>query len=78
MRVKYTFSSRRTRRIDPHNKHKQEFTALAKEVILVSDIVLEVLDARFIEKTRNKEIENLVLSKGKKIIYVINKSDLLF
>lgn len=76
MRIRYSFSSRRTGIIDPSNQHKQAFPKLAQEVIRISDIVLEVLDARFIEKTRNAELENLVLSFGKKLIYVINKADL--
>lgn len=77
MRVKYAFSSRKTRKIDPHNKHKQQTPALAKEVIKVSDIVLEVLDARFIEETRNKELESFTKAQGKMLIYVINKADLV-
>ena len=30
-----------------------------------------------IEETRNEELENTIKSKGKKIIYVLNKSDLV-
>ncbi len=77
MRVKYSFSSRRTRKIDPHNKHRQEYPMLAKEVIFASDLVLEVLDARFIDETRNKELEEFAQAQGKKMIYVINKADLV-
>lgn len=76
MRVRYSFSSRRTRLIDPNNSHAVPFPKIVKEVIRISDIVLEVLDARFIEKTRNKELEELVKDSGKKLIYVINKADL--
>ena len=35
------------------------------------------MDARFIEKTRNKELERLVLSEGRKLIFVLNKADLV-
>lgn len=59
------------------NKHRKTFPNLAKEVIRVSDIVLEILDARFIEETRNKELENLVKNSGKILIYVLNKADLI-
>ena len=45
-------------------------------VIKESDIILEVLDARMIEKTRNKELENKVKKADKKLLYVINKCDL--
>ncbi|MEK6846841.1 MAG: GTPase [Nanoarchaeota archaeon] len=77
MRVKYVFSSRRTRKIDPHNKHRQEYPELAKEVISASDVIFEVLDARFVDQTRNKGLEEFAREQGKKIIYVINKADLV-
>src|SRR4030042_2166696 len=40
------------------------------------DIILEILDARFPKEMQNKEIEKLIKDKGKKVIYVLNKSDL--
>ena len=46
-------------------------------VIRESDLVIEVLDARHIEESRNYEIEKKVNQAGKKIIYVINKCDLV-
>jgi len=42
-----------------------------------ADIILEVLDARFIEETRNLQIEETIARKNKKIIYVLNKADLI-
>lgn len=77
MRVKFTFSSRKTRKIDPHNKHRQEYPSLAKEVIISSDIVLEILDARFIKETRNFEMENYAREHGKILVFVLNKADLV-
>ncbi len=79
MRVRYSFSSRKTglARNSHTNKHKVAFPKLAKEVIRISDIVLEVLDARFIEKTRNKDTEKLVKDNEKVLVYIINKSDLV-
>ncbi len=47
------------------------------KVINESDIILEVLDARFVELTRNKKIEQKIKNSNKKIIYVINKVDLV-
>lgn len=76
MRIRYSFSSRRTGTIDPSSSHAKPFPSIVKEVIRISDIILEVLDARFIEKTRNIELEELVRKMGKKLIYVLNKSDL--
>jgi len=45
-------------------------------VIGSADIILYILDARFIEETRNYNIEQNIKLQNKKIIYVINKSDL--
>lgn len=46
-------------------------------LIKQSDLVLEILDARHPEKTRNFDLENNIILQGKKIILVINKSDLV-
>jgi ribosome biogenesis GTPase A len=48
-----------------------------RKVIEISDIILEILDARFIDETRNYDVEELIIGKGKKIIYVFNKADLV-
>lgn len=47
------------------------------KVINEADVLLEVIDARFAKETRNEQIENLVKRKNKKLIIVINKSDLV-
>lgn len=77
MRVRYSFSSRKTGTLDNDNKHRKPIPQIVREVITSSDIILEVLDSRFINETRNKEIENLILEENKKIIYVLNKADLI-
>lgn len=46
-------------------------------VIQNTDIVIEVLDARMVEQTRNKEIEAKITQSGKKLLYVLNKCDLM-
>ena len=58
------------------NIHKKAFSVIVRDVIRISDIVLEVLDARYVEETRIPELENEIKAAGKKIIYVINKADL--
>jgi hypothetical protein len=50
---------------------------LVNDVIRESDILLEVLDGRSIDETRNIEIEDKVKKSGKVLIYVINKCDLV-
>lgn len=53
-----------------------DFWGRVNKVIKNADIILEVLDARMIGKTRNPEIERKIEKYGKRIIYVINKCDL--
>ncbi len=59
------------------NKHKEPILLMIKNIIEQSDIILEILDARFIEKTRHKDIEKRITDMGKRIIFVLNKSDLV-
>lgn len=77
VRVRYSFGSRHTGKLDNISKQRKPFPSIVAEVIRVSDIVLQVLDARFIAETRNLALEDAVLSKGKKMIYVLNKVDLV-
>jgi len=53
------------------------FWDIVNNVIHEADIILEVLDARFPEETRNREIEDKVKAAGKILIYVVNKCDLV-
>lgn len=57
-------------------KQKQKYPDIAKKIVDTSDIILEILDARFPEDTRNQELEQEIKNQNKKIIYVLNKSDL--
>lgn len=66
-----------TRRIEGGNKHRKKFTELAEDVVNQADVILEVLDARFIKETRNPEIEEMIKKQNKKLIYVLNKSDFI-
>jgi ribosome biogenesis GTPase A len=86
MKSKFSFSKgkkhdtsmkMRSRQIKNIGKKRDEYPFLAEKVILMSDIILEILDSRFIEETRNLELEEKILKAGKKIIYVFNKCDLI-
>ncbi len=46
-------------------------------VLRHADLILEVLDARMIEETRNREIEDKVARLGKILLYVFTKCDLV-
>ena len=48
-----------------------------KETIKESDIVLNILDARLVELSRNAKLEELIKGIRRPIIYVINKADLV-
>jgi len=50
---------------------------LIKELIDMSDIVLEVVDIRDPIHTRSPKLESMVLSAGKPLLIVLNKSDLV-
>ncbi len=67
---------RATKKLRNVRKQRGKFPLLLEKVINDSDIVLEILDARFPKDMQNKEIEKLVNQKGKQLIYVLNKSDL--
>ncbi|HJX50162.1 MAG TPA: GTPase, partial [Candidatus Nanoarchaeia archaeon] len=68
---------RRTGHLENIRKQRKTYPVIAKEVIDNADIILEVLDARFIEETRNKKLEEHIKKTGKRIIYVLNKIDLI-
>lgn len=71
-------SAKKTRGKSPNtHKHKSYVPSMIDNILENADIILEVLDARFIEKTRNLEIEKKVKEFGKILIYVFNKSDLV-
>ena len=50
---------------------------LIRRIITESDLVLEILDARLVELSRNEKVEELIEEVGKPVIFVVNKSDLV-
>jgi len=50
---------------------------IVKDVIKKADILLEVVDARFPDETRNSEVEREIARSKKPFIIVINKCDLV-
>ena len=50
---------------------------LIKRIITESDLVLEILDARLVELSRNEEVEKLIEDIGRPVLFVVNKSDLV-
>ncbi len=76
MRIRYSFSSRKTGTIEGGNAHRIAFPKIVSDLVKLSDIILEVIDARFPDKTRNIELEQLVALKKKKLVYIYNKIDI--
>ncbi len=55
----------------------KSFWEAVKKVITESDIIIEILDARFPKETRNEELEDKAKAAGKKVIIALNKADLV-
>ena len=53
------------------------FASQLKRVVAASDVVLEILDVRDPEGTRARHLENMIVPKGKKLVMVLNKVDLV-
>lgn len=68
--------ARSTKKLKNIKKQRGKYPLLLEKVIEISDIILEILDARFPKEMQNKDVERLIKNKSKKVIYVLNKSDL--
>ena len=56
---------------------KQGFWIVVKDMIRRADVVLEILDARMPDLTRNRRLEQYVAMSGKRLILVLNKKDII-
>lgn len=54
-----------------------KYRSIVLDIIREADILLEVLDARLVELSRNRNLEKRVLELGKELVFVINKSDIM-
>jgi hypothetical protein len=77
MRPRYSFSARHTGKTQNMRKQRGKYPSIAKKIIEDSDIILEILDARFIQETRNAAFEEEIKKRNKRIIHVFNKADLI-
>ena len=48
-----------------------------KQIVHESDIVLEILDARAVDLSRNEQLEKIIANAARPRIYVLNKCDLV-
>jgi len=56
---------------------KKGYWQIVKKVLEEADIVLEVIDSRFPDESRNLLLEKNIQEKGKKLLLVLNKADLV-
>lgn len=56
---------------------KKGFWIVVKDMIRKADVILEILDARMPELTRNRKLEKYAAISGKRLILVINKTDIV-
>ena len=56
---------------------KKGFWIVVKDIIRKADVILEILDARMPDLTRNKRLEQYAAMSGKRLILVINKADII-
>ncbi len=55
----------------------ERYWDLIEQIVRESDIILEVIDARFPQLSRNKQVEELLVKLGRPVIIVMNKADLI-
>jgi ribosome biogenesis GTPase A len=55
----------------------EPYWELIERIVKESDLVLEILDARLVELSRNEQVETLIEEAERPMIFVINKSDLV-
>ena len=65
------------RRRQARDTNIEPYWDVIKRIIHESDIVLEVLDARLVELSRNEDLERFISEAGRAFIFVVNKSDLV-
>ena len=77
MKTRKSYYRKDAKIVKGHNQHRMKYPEIARQVIAESDIIMEVLDSRFWKETRNLEFEKEIKKQGKKIIFIISKSDLV-
>jgi nuclear GTP-binding protein len=60
-----------------HKLNKGDSKLELNSLVTASDVVIEVLDARDPNSYRSRALENNVVSQKKKLIFILNKTDLI-
>ena len=60
-----------------HEAYRTKYFAQFKKVVDASDVLLEVLDARDPMGCRAPKLESYILKRGKRLVLVLNKADLI-
>tara|TARA_Y100000310_G_C20694101_1_gene824240 strand:+ start:4441 stop:5256 length:816 start_codon:yes stop_codon:yes gene_type:complete len=72
---KFKFKANRPKIVG--NTNITPYWKVLENIIDESDIIFEILDARMPELSRNEDLENLIKKKGKRLVFILNKSDLV-
>jgi len=59
------------------NTNIKPYWRIIENIIKKSDIILEIIDARLPDFSRNVNLEEMIDKSGKKKIFIVNKSDLV-
>lgn len=60
-----------------HEAYRTKYFGQFKKVVEAADVLLEVLDVRDPLGCRSVKLENYILKRGKKIVLILNKADLV-
>lgn len=77
MKFPRTWRANRPKDFEALSKQREKYPDVVAKLLETSDVIIEVLDARFPEETRNREIEEIIKKRGKRLIFALNKSDLI-
>lgn len=77
MKFPKTWRANRPVDIPSRTKEREKYPDIVLKLLDTSDVIIEVLDARYPEETRNREIEEMILKRKKRLIFALNKSDLI-
>uniref|UniRef100_A0A914P253 GTP-binding protein Era n=1 Tax=Panagrolaimus davidi TaxID=227884 RepID=A0A914P253_9BILA len=62
---------------DKNDKSTRAFADEVRKTVEAADIIIEVLDARYPLGREKRAIEKSVISQGKRLVFLLNKIDLV-
>jgi len=75
--MEHQFKFKANRPKTKKNTDIKSYSRVIEDIISKSDIILEILDSRIPNLSKNNEIEELAKQLNKKVIFILNKADLI-